>query len=78
MADSEADLQEQLVDWKEIFRKDGLTGSLEKTEVLWVGQQKQFSRQTEWEETEPRDCFVHLGGTVCGDCSTETDICRRI
>ena len=40
VADSGADLQERLVDWKEIFGKHGLRVSLEKTEVLWVGQQK--------------------------------------
>ena len=42
VADSEADLQERLVDWKEIFGKHELRVSLEKTEVLWVGQQKKI------------------------------------
>ena len=42
VADCEADLQERLVDWKEIFDKHGLRVSLEKTEVLWVGQQKKY------------------------------------
>ena len=32
--------QEQLVEWKEIFGRHGLRVRLEKTEVLWVGQQK--------------------------------------
>ena len=40
VADSEADHQERLVDWKEIFDKHELRVSLEKTEVLWIGQQK--------------------------------------
>ena len=40
VADSEADLQERLVDWKEIFGKHGLRLSLEKMEVLWIRQQK--------------------------------------
>ena len=40
VADSEADLQERLVDWKEIFGKPGLRVSLEKTGVLCVEQQK--------------------------------------
>ena len=34
VADSEADLQERLVEWKEIFGRHGLKVSLEKTEVL--------------------------------------------
>ena len=42
VADSEADLQERLVKWKEIFGRHGLRASLEKTEVLWVGQQKKI------------------------------------
>ena len=37
VADSEADLQERLVEWKEMFGKHGLRVSLEKMEVLWVG-----------------------------------------
>ena len=38
VADSEADLQERLVDWKEIFGKHGFRVILE--EVLWVGLQR--------------------------------------
>ena len=40
VAGSEADFQERSVDWKEIFVKHVLIVSLDKTEVLWVGQQK--------------------------------------
>ena len=40
VADSEVDLQEWSVEWKEIFGRHGLKVGLEKTEVLWVGQQK--------------------------------------
>ena len=39
VADSEADLQDRLVEWKEIFGRHGLRVSLEKTGVLWVRQQ---------------------------------------
>ena len=41
VADSEADFQERFLDWKEIKRD--LRVSLEKTEVLRVGQQKNIS-----------------------------------
>ena len=50
VVDSEADLQDRLVEWKEIFGRYGLRVSLEKTEVFWVGQQKKS--KTGWEETE--------------------------
>ena len=62
VADSEADLQERFVEWKEIFGRHGLRDSLEKTEVLCV----------------QRDNVVYLGGAVCGDGGTETEIRRRI
>ena len=42
VADSEADLQHRLVDWKEILGKHGLRVSLEKTEVLSVEQQNNY------------------------------------
>ena len=79
VADSETDLQERLVDWKEIFSKHGQRISLEKTEVLWVGQQKKdFDMKLDRKKLNQRDNFVYLAGTVCGDGSTETDIRRRV
>ena len=35
--DGEANLQEQLIEWKEIFSRRGLIVLLVKTEVMWVG-----------------------------------------
>ena len=75
VADSETDLQERLVEWKEIFGRHGLRVKLEKTEVLWTGHQKKRSR---WEKLNQQDIFVYLGGAVCGDGGTETYIRRRI
>ena len=69
VADSEADLQGQLVEWKEIFGRHGLRVSLEKTAVLWVGQQKKDLDQ----KLNQRDSFVYLGGMVCGDGGLETE-----
>ena len=68
VADSEADLQERLVDWKEIFGKSGLRlrVSLEKTEVLWVGQKKKdLDIRLDGKKLNQRDSFVYLGGGVC-------------
>ena len=79
VADSEADLQERLVDWKEIFGKHGLRVSLEKTEVLWVGQQKKdLDIRLDGKKLNQQDSSVYLGGVVCGDGSTKTDIRRRV
>ena len=65
VADSEADLQERLVDWKEIFGKHGLRVSLEKDIDIRLGGKK----------LNQRESFVYLGGAVCG---TETKIRRRL
>ena len=79
VADSEADLQERLVDWKEIFGRHRLNVSLEKTEVLWVGQQKKdLDIRPDGKKLNQRDSFVYLGGVVWGDGGTETEIRRRI
>ena len=65
VADSEADLQEQLVEWKEIFGKHGLRVGLEKTEVLWVGQQKNdLDKRLDGKKLNQRDSFAYQGGAV--------------
>ena len=73
--DSETDLQERFVEWKDIHGRHGLRVSLEKTEVPWVGQQK---KDLDGKKLNQRDSFVYLGGAVCGDGGTETEIRRRI
>ena len=40
VADGEANLQEQLIEWKYIFSRHGLRVRLVKTEVMWVGFRK--------------------------------------
>ena len=61
VADSEIDLQERLVDWKEIFGRHGLRVSLEKTEVLWVGQQKKdLDIRLDRKKLNQRDSYVYL------------------
>ena len=37
VADGEANLQEQLIEWKDIFSRHGLRVRLVKTEIMWVG-----------------------------------------
>ena len=69
VADSEADLQKRLVDWKEIFGKYGLRVSLEKTKVLWFREQKKndLDIRLDGKKLNQQDSFVNLGGAVCGD-----------
>ena len=78
VADSGADLQERLVEWKEIFGRHGLRENLEMMEVLWVGQQKEdLDIRLDGKKLNQQDTFVYLGGAVCRDGGTETEI-RRI
>ena len=59
VVDSEADLQERLVEWKEIFGRHGLRVSLEKTGVLWVAQQKtDLDIRLDCKKLNLRDSFV--------------------
>ena len=74
-ADSEADLHEWLVEWKEIFGTHGPRETLEKTEVLWVEQQnKGLEVRLEGKKPKQRGSFVYLGG---GGDGMERDIHRK-
>ena len=50
VADGEANLQEQLIEWKYIFSIHGLRVRLVKTEVMWVGFRKKAVNRPGWEE----------------------------
>ena len=77
--DGETDMQEQLIDWNNMFRRHGPRVSLEKTEVMWVGQsRKQLEIHMDGKKLKQRDTFVYLGGAICGDGNSDTEIHRRI
>ena len=62
VVDSEADLQERLLDWKEIFDKHELRVSLEKTGVIWVEQQKKdLDIRLDGKKLNQQDSFIYLG-----------------
>ena len=47
--------------------------------MLWVGQQKKdLDIRLDGKKLNQRDSFVYLGGGVCGDGGTETEIHSRI
>ena len=52
IADSKQELQEVLEEWKRVFKKHGLRMSREKTEVMWVGHQRE-------------DLNISLDGWLC-------------
>ena len=50
VADGEANLQEQLNEWKDIFSRHGLRVRLVETEVMWVGFRRRVVNTPGWEE----------------------------
>ena len=67
VADGEATLQEQLIEWKGVFSRHGLTVRLEKTVVMRVEHRKQEQYIILGvKKLKQRDSFVYLGGAICG------------
>ena len=71
-------MQEILGEWKEAFHKHGLKISLEKTEVIWVRQQrKEMNIRLEGKIREGNR-FEYLMGTVTGDGKSKAEVRKRI
>ena len=72
--------------WEEVkigglFTRRGLKIKLlpEKTEVLHIGlQREELDIELEGKKVTQGDCFVYLGGAVCGDGKTERGVRRRV
>ena len=59
IAESKQDLQEVLEEWKGVFEKHGLRMSLEKTEVIWIGHQREeLNIRLDGKEIKQVDGFV--------------------
>ena len=71
--------QETMEEWNGLFTKHGLKLNLEKTEVLHIGHQREeLDIELEGKKLTQRDCFVYLGGAVCGDGKTEREVRQRV
>ena len=76
--ESKQDLQEVLEEWKGVFEKHGLRMSLEKTEVRWVGHQREeLNMRLDGKEIKQVDGFVYLGGMVTEDGHSAAEVRRR-
>ena len=68
IAESKQELHEGLEEWKGVFKKHGLGMSLEKTEVMWVGHQREeLNIRLDGKEIKQVDGFVYFGGMVTED-----------
>ena len=61
-----------------VFEKHGLRMSLEKTEVVWVGHQREeLNIRLDGKEIKQVDSFMYLGGMVTEDGHSAADVRRR-
>ena len=75
IAEGKQELQEVLEEWKGVFKKDGLRMSLEKTEVMWVGRQREeLNIRLSGKEIKQVNDFVYLGGMVMEDGHSEVEV----
>ena len=78
IAESKQELQEVLEEWKGVFEKHGLRMSLEKTEVMWVGHQREeLNINLDGKEIKQVDGFVYLRGMVKEDGHSEAEVRRQ-
>ena len=79
VADNKEDLQKTLQEWSNTFRKHGLRMNLEKTEVMWIGEQEvNLHVVVDRKTIKQVNSFVYLCGTVCEDGGSSKEIQRRV
>ena len=79
VANGKQELQETLDEWNGLFARHGLKVNVEKTEVLYIGHQREeLDIELEGKKLTQGDSFVCLGGAVCGDGKTEREVRRRV
>ncbi|KAI0227180.1 Solute carrier family 23 member 2 [Lamellibrachia satsuma] len=62
-------------EWKGVFEKHGLRMSLEETEVMWVGHQREeLNIRLDDKEIKQVDGFVYLGGMVTEDGHSAAEV----
>ena len=60
------DLLKVLQEWNNTFRKHGLRMNLQKTEVMWIGEQEvDLHVVVDGKTIKQVNSFVYLGGTAC-------------
>ena len=75
IAESKQDLQEVLEEWKGVFKKHGLRMSLEKTEVMWVGHQREdLNIRLDGKEIKQVYGVVYLGEMVMEDGQSAAEV----
>ena len=79
VAEHREELQGALEEWSDMFKKHGLKMNLDKTEVMWVGKQREELniRLEEKDIKQVKNCVYH-GGNISENGSVDVDVRRRI
>ena len=79
VAEHREELQGSLEEWNEMFKKHGLKMNLDKTEVMWVGKQREeLNIMLEGKDIKQVNKIVYLGGNISENGRVGVKIRRRI
>ena len=79
VADNKEDLQKTLQEWSNTFRTHGLRMNLEKTKVMWIGEQEvDLHEVLDGKTINQVNSFVYLGSTVREDGGSSKEIQRSV
>ena len=78
VAEPRDELQGALEEWNEMFKKHGLKMNLDKTEVMWVGKQREeLNIRLEGKDVKQVENCMYLGGNISENGRVEVDVrCR--
>ena len=79
VAEHREELQGALEEWNDMFKKHGLKMNLDKTEVMWVGKQREeLNIRLEEKDIKQVKNFVYLGGNISENGRVDVEVRRRI
>ena len=79
VAENREELQGALEEWNQMFKKHGLKMNIDKTEVMWVGKQREeLNIGLEGRYIKQVKNFVYMGGYVSENGRVDVEVRRRI
>ena len=79
VAEHREEWQGALEEWNDMFEKHGLNMNLDKTEVMWVGKQREeLNIRLEEKDIKQVKNFVYLGGDISENGRVDVEVRRRI
>ena len=79
VAEHREELQGALEEWNDMFKKHGLKMNLDKTEVMWVGKQREeLNIRLEEKDIKQVNNFVYLGGNISENERVDVEVRCRI